>query len=248
VGPILLPQEEIVTFCHLWTILQNLQRQSQFLIWRLRFARRHMRPTWSQDTARVLYLYPIRDPSFTSVLFRETCKILGIKQMNSSAYHPQSHGAIEKYRKTMNQGLSHYVNAAGTNWDTLVPFYLMAYGATPHGTSGYSPYYLLHGREMVLPTSQNLRAKFTPDVRETEYAPRLEKLKSTLRTAYRLVRENSRKAHATNKRYYDRKARERSFEPGDVVYLFSPAKKPGQNSTFWTPWQGLIRWWHNNLS
>ena len=35
----------------------------------------------------------------------------------------------------MNQGLSHYVNALGTNWDTLVLFYLMAYRATPHGTS-----------------------------------------------------------------------------------------------------------------
>jgi hypothetical protein len=94
---------------------------------------------------------------------------------------------------------------------------------------------------MVLPTSQNLRAKLTPDVRETEYAARLEKLNSTLRTAYILVRENSHKAHATNKRYYDQKARERSFEPGDIVYLFSPAKKSGQNSKFWTPWAGSYK-------
>ena len=69
-------------------------------------------------------------------------------------------------------------------------------------------------------------------------APRLENLQSALRTAYRLVSENSRKAHLTNKRYFDRRAKERSFEPGDTVYLFSPAKKPGQNSKFWTPWTG----------
>ena len=77
--------------------------------------------------------------TFTSVFFKETCKILGIKQVNTSAYHPQANDNIERYLKTMNQGLSHYVNASGTNWDTLVPFYLMAYRATPHGTSGYSP-------------------------------------------------------------------------------------------------------------
>jgi hypothetical protein len=47
----------------------------------------------------------------------------------------------------MNQGLSQYVNAAGRNWGTLVPFYLTAYRATPLGTSGYSPYYLLHGKD-----------------------------------------------------------------------------------------------------
>ena len=176
--------------------------------------------------------------SFMSALFKETCKILGIKQMNSSAYHAMAQGTIERYHKTMNQGLSHYVNASGTNWDTLIPFYLMAYRATPHGTSGYSPYYLMHGREMILPTSQHLKAKLTPEVRDMEYSPRLENLKSSLRSAYKLVRENSRKSHETNKRYYDRRAKKRIFEPGVSVYLFSPARKPGQSSKFWTSWIG----------
>jgi hypothetical protein len=63
-------------------------------------------------------------------------------------------------------------------------------------------------------------------------------LKSSLRSAYKLVRENSRKSHETNKRYYDRRGKERIFKPGDSVYLFSPAKKPGQSSKFWIPWTG----------
>jgi len=69
----------------------------------------------------------------------------------------------------------------------------MDYSVTPHRTSGYSPYYLLHNRDMIFPTSQDLRAKLTPDVRETEYAHRLEHLKSTLKLAYKLVRENGTK-------------------------------------------------------
>jgi len=141
----------------------------------------------------------------------------------------------------MNQGLSHYFNASGTNWDTLVPFYLMACRATPHGTSGYSPYYLLHGREMILPTSQDLRAKLSPDVRESESAHRLENLKSTLKTAYKSVRENNYKSHVTNKMYFDRRAKERNFKAGDIVYLFSPAKKPRENSKFWKPWTGPFK-------
>ena len=104
--------------------------------------------------------------SCMSDLFKETCKILGTKQMNSSAYHAMAQWTIERYHKIMNQGLSQYVNASGTNCDTLIPFYLMAYRATPHGTSGYSPYYLLPGREMILPTSQHLKAKLTPEVRD----------------------------------------------------------------------------------
>ena len=170
--------------------------------------------------------------SFTSVFFKETCKILGIKQVNTSAYHPQANGTIERYHKTMNQGLSHYVNASGTNWDIVVPFYLMAYRANTHGTIGYSPYHLLHGREMILTTSQDLRAELSPDVRESESANRLENLKSTLKTAYKSVRENNYKSHVTNKTYFDRRGKERNLKAGDIVYLFSPAKKPGQNSKF----------------
>ena len=61
--------------------------------------------------------------SFTSEFFRQVCKILGIKQLHTSPYHAQANGNIERYHKTMNQGLSHYVNATGTNWDVLVPFF-----------------------------------------------------------------------------------------------------------------------------
>ena len=145
--------------------------------------------------------------------------------------------------------LSHYVNASGMNWDTLIPFYLIAYRATPHGTSGYSPYYSLHGREMILSPSQDLRAKLSPDVRETEYAPRLENLKSTHKTAHKSVLENNYKCRVTNKMYFDRWAKERNFKAGNIVYLFSPAKKPGQISKFLKPWTRpfkdvarLLRW------
>jgi transposase InsO family protein len=111
---------------------------------------------------------------FTSAFFKETCKILGGKQMHSSAYHPQGNAQIERFHRTMNQFLSHYVNSAETNCGDLIPYYLMAYRGTPHCTSGYSPYYLLHGREMILPTSNYLRAKLASDVRETEYTHRLD--------------------------------------------------------------------------
>jgi hypothetical protein len=94
---------------------------------------------------------------------------------------------------------------------------------------------------MILPTSQDLRAKLMPDVRETEYAHRLKHLQSTLRSAYKTVQENNRRSHATNKQYYDRRAKERSFQVGDVIYLYNPTRKVGQSSKFFSPWQGPYR-------
>jgi len=94
---------------------------------------------------------------------------------------------------------------------------------------------------MVLPSLQHLKARLSPEIRNSEQAPRLENLKATLKSAYRLAKENARKSHATNKRYYDRKARDRNFAVGEYVYLYSPAIKVGLSAKFRQPWTGPWR-------
>jgi transposase InsO family protein len=170
-----------------------------------------------------------------SGFFNETCKVLGVKHVNTAAYHPQANGTAERFHQTLNRGLSYYVNASGTNWDTLIPFYLMAYNGTPHVSTGLSPHYLLHGEEIVLPTTHGHRAELPPDIRGTELEPRLENLRSSLRLAYRAARENIRRAHANNKKYYDRKATDRHISIRDVVYVYSPAKKAKGPKKNWQP-------------
>ena len=90
--------------------------------------------------------------NFTSAFVMEPCKILGVNQLFTTAYHPMGNANLERSQKSLCEGLSHYVNSRGNNWDTLVPFYLMAYRNTPHGTTKQSPYYMRHGREMDLPS------------------------------------------------------------------------------------------------
>jgi hypothetical protein len=84
--------------------------------------------------------------------------------------------------------------------------------STPHCTTKYRPFYLLHGREMNLPTTEDLKAKISQDVQSTDQVQRLENLMSSLAKAYEAVRRNSRKSHQVNKCWYDRKAKDRQFE------------------------------------
>ena len=93
--------------------------------------------------------------SFISTFFEETCRILGIRKVNPSSYHPScNYVMIERFHPSLHSGLSHYVDSANTNWGIAVPFYLMAYRAKPNTTTAFSPYYLVHGREMALPSSE----------------------------------------------------------------------------------------------
>jgi len=104
--------------------------------------------------------------------------------------------------------------------------------------TGYSPFYLLHGQEMVLPNEGDLKAKISHDIQNVDQVNRLENLKSSLKKAYKEVRLNNQKAHQKNKAYYDKKAKERKFEVNDKVYLFCPARKPGRCHKFRSFWQG----------
>ena len=98
-------------------------------------------------------------PAFMSAFFNETSKILGIRRARTSSYHPASNGTVERLHRSLHTALSHYVNAAHNNWDFLVPFFLMAKRATPSTATGYGPIFLLHGREMTLPSNEDLKAK-----------------------------------------------------------------------------------------
>ena len=60
--------------------------------------------------------------AFMSSFFHETCKILGICKVNTTSYQPESTGIVERFHRMLHTRLLHYIKAANTNWDVLVPF------------------------------------------------------------------------------------------------------------------------------
>ena len=112
----------------------------------------------------------------------------------------------------------------------------MAYRATPNTATGYNPISLLHGRDILLPNYSDLKAKISKQ--DPSHVQRLEKLRSSLKLAYKAVAQNNRNSHLNNKRLYDRKGKLRSFEVGELVYLYVPALKPGLSRTFHRFWTG----------
>ena len=153
-----------------------------------------------------------QDRNFMSAFFKETCKILGIQKIHTTSLHLQSNGVIERFHRSLHTGLSHYINATNSNWDVLVPFYLMADRATPNTVTGYSPFYLLHGRESLLTSNDDLRAKISQS--PLDHTQRLQNLKDILQLAYRRVKQANRKSRRNNKKLCDQKANLRSFQKG----------------------------------
>jgi hypothetical protein len=102
---------------------------------------------------------------------------------------------VERFRRVLHDSSPHYIDITGTNWDVVLPFFLMAYRATLHITTGYSPFNLLRGQEIVLPNKGDIETKIPPEIQDVDQVQRRENLKSSLMKAYKDVRFNNRKAH-----------------------------------------------------
>ena len=176
---------------------------------------------------------------FMSNFFQETCKLLRVCTTRTTSFHPMANGVIESWHRSLHTGLSHYVNSANTICDTLAPLFLMAYRATPNTVAGYSPFFALHRLEMEIPGNDVLKARVVTE--NPDLNRRLESLKANLKTAYKLAAEANRKTQKANNRLYDRKAKERHFNIGDMVYLYRPAIKSGLTRKFHRPWKVRIR-------
>jgi RNA recognition motif-containing protein len=56
---------------------------------------------------------------------------------------------------------------------------------------------------------------------------RIANLKASLKLAYKSAGIANKRLHQTNKKYYNQRAKQHSFEMGEFVYVYNPARKPG---------------------
>jgi transposase InsO family protein len=170
---------------------------------------------------------------YESELFSEMCRVLHIKT-RTTPYHPQSDGMVERFNKTLVTMLSAYVNEHHSNWDSYLPYVMMAYRASVHETSGFTPNYMMLGREVSTPL--DLMYEMPQATKFIPYNKWAWKLKETLEDAHRFVRENIDTAMMRKKnRYHDQKLSWQQFKPDDV-YVYFPLRKVGRSPKFTSYW------------
>lgn len=81
-----------------------------------------------------------RGSNFLSSLVKEVCRLLNTKKLNTTAYHPQTDGQVERFNNTLAESISMYVSSDQTNWDVYIPSILFAYRVSPSVSTGDSPF------------------------------------------------------------------------------------------------------------
>lgn len=167
--------------------------------------------------------------NFTAKMFQETCKLLGIKRLTTTPYHPQANGSLERSHRPLTEFLRCLVNQDGTNWDEFLAHAMFVYNNTTHVTTKQSPNKTLYGFDLEIPT--NLQRHPAPLYNIDDFNKRL---KFEIQRMNEAVRENHKAAKERAKERYDEKSKHKSFNVGDKVWLKNQTKK----NKFATLWEG----------
>ena len=108
------------------------------------------------------HLLSDRGTNFLSELVQEVCKHLRIKKVNTSGYHPQTDGLVEKFNSTLISMIAKVAQSSGRDWDRHLPYLLFAYRVSVHESTKESPFYLLYGRDPRLPSESILNQPSSP--------------------------------------------------------------------------------------
>lgn len=80
-------------------------------------------------------------------VFDEICNLLQLNHTCSTAYHPQTLGALERNHKCLNEYLRMFANERTDDWDEWLPFYCFAYNTTPSTDHNFTPFELIFGKK-----------------------------------------------------------------------------------------------------
>ena len=154
---------------------------------------------------------------FKNALLNKVAKEIGVEhKIYSPPYHPQSNGKIESFHYFLKACMSKHMRTVG-NWDDVVPLACAAYNFLPNEYSRESPFFLMFGRDPILPINKLLQ----PKVRYLGNDENILSLEA-LKNIYELAATNLRNAR---KRYGSKVPVEKKIKDGDLVMIKNNARK-----------------------
>lgn len=82
-----------------------------------------------------------------------------MKHVTTSPYHLQSNSKVERFHRTLANVLGKLTSGDKENWDLYLNQTLAAVRFSENETSKFSPYYMLYGRDVVLPIDNLLKPR-----------------------------------------------------------------------------------------
>ena len=172
---------------------------------------------------------------FRSEVLKVLAQSLGIKQLFTSPYHPQTNGLTERMNKTIKQVITAYVDPLHQSWDQVLPFAVHAYNTSVQESTRVSPFRALYGRDPRLPPDPQVIKIHTNHTDATSWWLHLQ---SNIPLLRRALQYNLTKAQERQKKHFDATHQPGELEIGDQVRVYYPIRRKGLCESFMHRWLG----------
>ena len=165
--------------------------------------------------------------NFQSDLFQAFCKLLEITKARTAPYNPSGNGQCEVFNRVILQMIRAYISRGYKDWDEHLPLITMALYSMKNRSTGFSANMLMLGRETIQPNDLILGL---PGPSPQDSPTWVANLSKNLSQVHQLAREKIGSSQLRQKRDYDLRIFEKTYSPGDVVYLRDTSTKIGISS------------------
>ena len=164
--------------------------------------------------------------NFESQLVADLCELMGVQKIWTSPYHLQTNGQCERFNSTLINMLGTLPKTKKSEWKNHIGTLVHTYNCTWNSATGFSPYYLMYGRQPHLPVDVTLGlAPHT--ITEPNTSKFVQKMGQCTKWAQRRwgnapsglkekLKSSRQKRHRWN---YDKRGRAGAFEVGDTVLV-----------------------------
>jgi transposase InsO family protein len=166
-------------------------------------------------------------------------KLMGVQKSRTTPYHPQSNGACERMNQTLLKMLRSLPEKEKSRWPDKLNKMVHAYNCSPHSSTGYSPFFLMFGREPKLPIDMLVSiSKPAEASRQQTYNEFVKRWRKQMESAYAVANQNSANSKKMDKDRWDAKVLLSPLGKGDRVLVQNKSKReegPHKLRSYWEP-------------
>ena len=168
-----------------------------------------------------LQLLTDQGSQFLGRLVSHLCRDLGIDQVKTAPYHPETNGVVERMHGTLKPMLTK-ASQLGLDWVDQLPFALFALRSAPNRDSSFSPYQLIYGHRVRTPLDILHQGWADLSFEELNTEEWSEWLVDRLEVWHSIQRERMKEASGKRKSQFDKGTVDRQLEVGDKVLCRIP--------------------------